>query len=410
MLILAVTLLAFIGCQGLNNGTPIYVSLLGGSNAFAGMLILEFSLAAAVTRIVVGRMIDARSRRGFMIVGAALMLVGTAGVLPFPVLESQVVFRAVQGAGFGALTTAASTATADVAPAARLGEALGYYGLGQSLGFAVGPSLAIVLLSFSWHETLFAGMAIVSLGLVVLGFACKYERHPERLDPTSAYARGARSARSDAEGASADSASEGAAGSMPTSAEDPTGRRPLVWRLFEKGALPGAVPMLVSCLGYAIIVSFVSKYGVQVGMAAPGVFFVFAAVTMTAIRLGGGRLIDGVSPRVLLVAPTICGIACFAILAITSSEPWFYAAGALFGLSMGLAFPLYNTVCVRCAPTERRGAASALYGLANDMGIGLGSVFWGAVIDATGYAFVFWGGAVVLAITYIVAFVVFPKK
>ena len=403
VLVLAVALLAFIGVQGLNNGTPIYVSLLGGSNAYAGMLILEFSFAAALARIAIGRTIDGHMRRSFMVGGAALMLVGTAGVIPFPFLEAQIVFRAIQGAGFGAITTAASTATADVAPATRLGEGLGYYGLGQSLGFAIGPSMAIVLLSFSWHEMLFAGMAAVSLCLIVLGYACRYEKHPERLDPTCAYAVAMR-ARLESSTGRESVREDDAAESVSN-----TTRQPLVWRLFEKGALPGAIPMLVSCLGYAIIVSFVSKYGVQTGLSAPGVFFVFAAVTMTAVRLLGGRLIDNVKPRMLLVAPVLCGICCFFILATAPSEAWFYVAGGFFGLSMGLAFPLFNTVCVRCAPIERRGAASALYGLANDMGIGLGSVLWGAVIDAAGYTAAFWGGAIVLLATYAVAFAVFPR-
>ena len=75
-IILAISLLSYIGCQGLNNGTPIYVGILGGTNAFAGMLILEFSLAAAIARIAIGRTIDRRTRRGFMIAGAVLLLIG----------------------------------------------------------------------------------------------------------------------------------------------------------------------------------------------------------------------------------------------------------------------------------------------------------------------------------------------
>lgn len=390
IIILAVTLLAFVSVQGLNNGTPIYVSLLGGTNAYAGALILDFSVAAAISRLLVGRTIDARSRRSFMIGGAVLLLVGTAGVLLFPFLEAQVVFRAIQGFGFGTITTAASTATADVAPLSRLGEALGYYGLGQSLGFAIGPSLAIVLVSFAYHETLFVGMAVIALCLIVLGFSCRYESHPERLDPTCAYARSLKKAK------------EGK--------EQAVEKRSLIWQLFEKDALPGAVPMLVSCLGYAIIVSFVSKYGVQQGLAAPGVFFVCAAITMTLIRLLGGRLIDQVNPVALLVAPVVFGVICFVLLACTQGETWFYVAGAFFGLSMGLAFPLFNTVAVKCAPTERRGAASALYGLANDVGIGVGSLAWGAVIDAVGHTVAFWGGAGIMVLTFVVGALVFPRK
>jgi predicted MFS family arabinose efflux permease len=110
------------------------------------------------------------------------------------------------------------------------------------------------------------------------------------------------------------------------------------------------------------------------------------------------------------VAPIACGVGCLAILATSVSEPLFYCAGGLFGLSMGLAFPLFNTVAVKCAPPERRGAASALYGLANDMGIGLGSVMWGAVIDSAGYGFAFWGAAAMLVAAYVVAAFAFPRK
>ncbi|MBQ9002729.1 MAG: MFS transporter [Eggerthellaceae bacterium] len=384
VLVLAIALLSCVTCQGLNNGTPIYVAYAGGSNAFAGALVLEFSLAAAMARIVVGRVIDDGSRRLYMALGAVLLLAGTVGAVVLPYLQLQVVFRAVQGAGFGAIMTAGSTAAADIAPAERLGEALGYFGLGQSLGMAVGPSLAIVLMSFSWHESLFAGMAALSACLIALSLASSYEKHPERLAETAAFRTDVRTSRE---------------------------RTRFTWsNLFEKGALPGAVPMAVVCLGYAIIVTYVSKYGVDNGLANPGVFFVCAAITMTAVRLFGGTLIDRTAPLALLTVPVACGIACFALLAFTSAEVPFYIAGALFGLSMGLSFPLFNTVAVKCAPIERRGAASAMYGLANDVGIGVGAVIWGAVIDSVGYTVSFWGGAAMLALTLVVAALVFPRN
>ena len=394
VLILVVALLSCVACQALNNGTPIYLSYAGVGNSFAGVLILAFSLAAAVARIFMGGRIDTGSRRSAIIVGAALLVVGTAGAVVLPFVELQIVFRIIQGLGFGASLTAGSTAAADIIPKARLGEGLGYFALGQSLGMAIGPSLAIVLVSFAYHEALFAGTAVMSACLMLAGFACTYEKHPERLAETCAY-------RQD---------ENEKLGRGKCLIENETFPPPqFLIRTFELAALPGALPMAISCLGYAIIVSFVSKYGVQTGLAAPGVFFVLAAVTMTAIRLFGGRLIDRVKPLALLAVPVLCGIVCFAILALTEGEVWFYAAGALFGLSMGLSFPLFNTVAVKCAPIERRGAASALYGLANDLGIGFGAVLWGAVIDVVGYTTSFWGGAAMLACAFVVAAFVFPK-
>ena len=424
ILVLLIALLSFTICQGLNNGTPIYLSYSGGTNLYAGLLILEFSLAAAGVRIIVGRIIDRSSRRTIMLTGALFTLAGSFGAVIFPYLEAQVVYRALQGLGFGLCTTAASTAAADIVPLERLGEGLGYYGLGQSLGMVIGPSLAIVLVSFSYHEALFVGMTLLAVMLIAAVLGCTYEKHPERLDPTCAYRIGLRErgAGERPTGASADAGTgrtrgdgaEGAPGKDAGTDRDPAAsvdapvRRGL-GAVFEIAALPGALPMLISCLGYAIVTNFVSKYGMEQGLPNPGFFFICAAVTMTAVRLGGGRLLDEVPPRILVGLPIACGIGCFALLALTDSSVAFYGAGALFGLSMGLCFPLYNTVAVRCSPLDRRGAATALYLLANDLGVGIGAVIAGEVIDAVGYTVCFWGGAVALLAAFAVALAVFPR-
>ena len=186
--------------------------------------------------------------------------------------------------------------------------------------------------------------------------------------------------------------------------------RGLVSSLFEKSALPGVIPMITCCLGYSIIVNFASLYGTQLQLANPGTFFILAAVTMTAVRLGGGSLIDRLRPRTLFALPMACGIVSLLMLANASTEWVFYFAGAFFGVSMGLAFPLLNSVCVKNTVPERWGAASGFFGLANDIGIGVGALIWGAVADITGFVPVMYCGAAMLALAYALAFVVFPRE
>lgn len=425
VLVLLIALLSFIICQGLNNGTPIYLSYSGGTNLYAGLLILEFSLAAAAARIFIGRRIDRGSRRSVMLAGALVTLAGSFGAVLWPDPALQVLYRALQGLGFGLCTTGASTAAADIVPLDRLGEGLGYYGLGQSLGMVIGPSLGVVLVSFSYHETLFAGMSVLSLVLIAAVLGCTYEKHPGRLDPTCAYRLG-RSGRRAADGAAGETAAgperagegagvSGSPAEVPAAAGSagaagaPAGPRRGLGALFEIAALPGALPMLICCFGYSIITNFVSKYGVEQGLPNPGFFFICAAVTMTLVRLAGGRLLDEVPPRLLVGLPLACGIGSFALLAVTHSPAAFYGAGALFGISMGLCFPLCNTVAVRCSPLDRRGAATALYLLANDLGVGIGAVIAGQVIDAVGYTAGFWGGALMLFFAFIAALAVFPR-
>lgn len=392
IVLLLISLLAFIGCQALNNGTPIYVKDYEGSTGFSGVLILEFSLCAGLARIVVGRVIDRGMRRRPLIVGAAFMLAGTAGALVLPGIAPQAALRALQGIGFGCVTTASSTAAADVLPARRLGEGIGYFGLGQSLGMAIGPTLGVVLTSMLYRESLFLGVSAVLAVLMVLVFAVRYESHPQKLPETSAYrVRYERGLRE-----------------QPASA--PKGQRGLLSSLFVRTAWAGALPHLVNTFAVGIATSYVALYGTQLGYGNPGIFFILGAITMTLVRLFGGRFIDAIKPIRLFAVPCACGVVFYLMLAFGASEWSFYAAGLFFGLSMGISFPLLNSVCVKCTASERWGAASAQFLLMNDLGVGVGALIWGVAIDAAGFVPVMVGGAVTAALTFVAALVMFPRN
>lgn len=391
-LLLCVNFFGFVCCQALNNGTPIYVNAHGGATAFSGALILEFSLCAAFARIFAGRLIDNGTRKRIMVAGALLLFAGTLPALVFPGVEAQLVLRALQGAGFGCVHTAASTAAADVLPKERLGEGIGYFGLGQSLGMAIGPTFAVIMTSMVFSESLFVGVAAVAAALFMLVMACTYESHFKRLPETSAY----RQRREELGDQFYNQAPKSKGFSLS--------------QLFVASALPGAIPMVVVCLGYAIIVNFATLYATQLGMPNPGMFFVFAAITMTAVRLGGGNLIEKINLKKLIALPLLCGAISLLMLANLNAEWMLWLGGALFGLSMGLVFPILNTVCVKNTVPERWGSASAMFGLTNDLGIGLGALMWGAVADVTGFVPVMYGGCIMFVFAYIAALVLFPKN
>ncbi len=402
-LTLAIALFAFVGCQALNNGTPLYIVRIGGMTGYAGALILDFSASAAIARIIAGRIIDNTGRKRIMVFGAACMFAGAVLALPFPGMYPQIPLRALQGIGFACVTTASSTAAADVLPHERLGEGIGYYALGQSLGMAVGPAFGIMLCSMAFVESLFVGVAATSAALFVLVMCCSYEKHPERLPKTSEYRllmdRRARLAREAAAGNGAAAKGE---------AEEKAEYSGLA-RFFEKRAFVGALPMVIICLGFSIPTSYTALYAESLGIPNAGLFFLVGAIAMTASRFLGGRLLDVVPPRVLFLFTVACGIIMFAMLEFGQSAEWLYASGLFFGVSMGFAFPLLNSLAVKNTPAERWGAANAMFYLANDVGVGVGALIWGAVIDAFGFAPIMIGGMVVFAAAYLIALVVFPR-
>ena len=402
VLVVVSTLCCFMVGQGLNSSTSVYVSLYGGTAAYAGVLAAVFSGAAAVVRLLSGPLIDGRGRRIVMLVGFAVLIVGTVGPLFTHDVAPFVVFRILQGAGFSAVTTASATAAADALPASRMGEGIGYYGLGQAIAMSIGPAFALALVSMDPAENLFIGAtAAAALGLALI-FFCRYEKHPETLPEEAVYRREREEKRTRSEGAK----SEGAR------------REGFISRIFEKRALPGTLPTLVIAPAFGFVIFFVGLYGTSLGVGNAGLFYTLSAVSMIIVRLKSGAFMDRFAPIKILPVALAFGVVAFAILiacgTVLDSSPArdavFYLAGIAYGPCIGIVNPLNQAVAVKNTPPERWGAANALFQLAIDVGIGCASVIWGLVNDSFGFPVTICCVICCAVASYFVARAVYPKE
>ena len=402
VLVVVSTLCCFMVGQGLNSSTSVYVALYGGTAAYAGVLAAVFSGAAAVVRLLSGPLIDGRGRRIVMLVGFAVLIVGTVGPLFTHDVAPFVVFRILQGAGFSAVTTASATAAADTLPASRMGEGIGYYGLGQAIAMSIGPAFALALVSMDPAENLFIGAtAAAALGLALI-FFCRYEKHPETLPEEAVYRREREEKRTRSEGAK----SEGAR------------REGFISRIFEERALPGTLPTLVIAPAFGFVIFFVGLYGTSLGVGNAGLFYTLSAVSMIIVRLKSGAFMDRFAPIKILPVALAFGVVAFAMLiacgTVLDSSPArdavFYLAGIVYGPCIGIVNPLNQAVAVKNTPPERWGAANALFQLAIDVGIGCASVIWGLVNDSFGFPVTICCVICCAVASYFVARVVYPKE
>ena len=448
VLVVASTLCCFMVGQGLNSSTSVYVALYGGTAAYAGVLAAVFSGAAAVVRLLSGPLIDGRGRRIVMLFGFVVLIVGTVGPLFTHDVAPFVVFRILQGAGFSAVTTASATAAADALPASRMGEGIGYYGLGQALSMSVGPALALALVSTDPPENLFVGVtAIAVVGLSMI-FLCRYEKHPEMLPEEAVYRRRLEEGEGEAArtgAAEAGKASEGgkraeAAGTLEAArragaaeaaeaAETTTStaqsrmegrpkRESIASRIFEKHALPGTLPMIVLSPAFGFVIFFAGLYGTSLGVGNAGLFYTLSAVSMILVRLKSGAFMDRFAPIVILPVALACGLVAFAMLVACGTvldgapvrNAVFNLSGIVYGFCIGIALPLNQSVAVKNTPPERWGAANALFQLANDVGIGGACVIWGIVNDCFGFPVTICCAMCCIAASYFVARAVYPKE
>ena len=402
VLVVVSTLCCFMVGQGLNSSTSVYVALYGGTAAYAGVLAAVFSGAAAVVRLLSGPLIDGRGRRIVMLVGFAVLIVGTVGPLFTHDVAPFVVFRILQGAGFSAVTTASATAAADALPTSRMGEGIGYYGLGQAIAMSIGPAFALALVSMDPAENLFIGAtAAAALGLALI-FFCRYEKHPETLPEEAVYRREREEKRTRSEGAK----SEGAR------------REGFISRIFEKRALPGTLPTLVIAPAFGFVIFFVGLYGTSLGVGNAGLFYTLSAVSMIIVRLKSGAFMDRFAPIKILPVALAFGVVAFAMLiacgTVLDSSPArdavFYLAGIVYGPCIGIVNPLNQAVAVKNTPPERWGAANALFQLAIDVGIGGACVIWGLVNDSFGFPVTICCVICCAVASYFVARAVYPKE
>lgn len=399
------TLCSFMVGQGLNSGTSVYLNRLGFGTSFAGVLGAVFSASAAVARLAAGPLIDSRGRVAVMLVGGMLLFVGTV----VPVFASGEVVLAVcrilQGIGFASATTASATAASDVLPASRLGEGIGYFGLGQALAMSIGPALALYLAGTDPAENLYVGMSAVALLAIAFGWLCRYEHNLDRLPESSTYRimRERESSRA--------ASAQGAAGASGNAAEQGAAHREsLLRRVFEPRALPGMLPMLVLSPAFGFGIFFMGLYGTELGFENAGLFYTLSAVSMVVIRLTSRAFMDRMAPIKIMAAGVACGLVGFAmVLFAGNNEALFCLAGLPYGICLGVSMPINQSVAVKNTPPERWGATNAAYLLASDIGIGCASAIWGMVNQAAGFQVTLVCCMCCVAASLAVAFVSYPR-
>ena len=191
-------------------------------------------------------------------------------------------------------------------------------------------------------------------------------------------------------------------------------------------SLPSWLPQLNPQVWVLAIGRFLSEIGTGFTLFYAPIFFVNhvgLSATAVGIALGSasisgvlGRILGGSFAdsrfwgrrRTLLLSAAVAAIASL-VLATTRSFSTLVVGNLLIGLGQGLYWPATEAVVADLTPPEKRREAYAVTRLADNIGLGLGIVFGGALIGTTGayralfivdaVSFVVFFGVVYLAIS-----------
>lgn len=352
---------------------PIYLSeTFAADKHVIGVVLSGYTLTALLVRPFSGFIVDSYPRKQVLLICFFLMFIFFAGYLVAGSLLLFAIVRTLHGAPFGATTVANSTVAIDVLHPSRRAEGIGYYGLSNNIATAISPSIAIYIyqLTHNFDLIFFISLIVAGIGLVI-NSSVKLEK---------------REIIKNKKVISLD-------------------------RFFLLKSWSQSLTMVCFAFSYGILSTYIAIYGKeQLGITTgTGLFFLLLSLGLICSRLIGnrtlskGKIVENASIGILI---SLVG---YFIFAAVNNSFGYYSAALIIGLGNGHMFPAFQTMYINLAPHSQRGTANSSLLISWDVGVGLGILIGGVVVEYFGYNASFWVSAVVNLLG-VVGFIFFARK
>lgn len=335
--------------HSLNTTLPIYIKQFGGTTKIAGLALTSLTVAAIISRPITGFLLDKYGRKRLLISGLLLFLVPSIiyiWMIPIPLL---IIFRFVQGSGWGIGHTAVSTVALDIIPHERTGEGLGFFSLFNSVSMALSPAIALWLVFHYSFRELFIACLFLMVCIFFMVFLIRYPTIERQLNGSKFY-------------------------------------------LIEKASLRPSVIIFLVLFANSSTTSFLALYALELGLKTAGFFFTAVALTTLISRPLSGLIVDKLKQKgfdICFLIGVIAVVNGILVLSFTSTSLHLVIAGLFYGFCSGFIYSIMLVLSIHSVSQEKKGAANATYWTAFDMGVSLGSIFWGFIAAAFGYRLMF---------------------
>ena len=336
---------------------PIYVTHLGATPFVVGLVMASFAATSMILRPLVGYWSDRWSEAGVMISG--LLIQGASVLLCYlPFVATTMIANSCRGVGWASVNSGGYALLAQSAPAARRGEASGYYSGAQGSATILLPALALWLIDapFGGFHVVFAVSMTIAVTGAALGLLLR-----DRAVNTARQQRNALAG--------------------------PWWRE--IIRLPEKDILLASGLLFALHVSLPAVAGFLVLYARQLGIEHFGWYYVASGATSLIARPLLGQLSDKIGRGAAIGAGFILEAAAFCVVVNATTLGGMIVSGVLYmtGSSMGTAATL--ALALQHANPERRGQVIATYSMAYPLSAGVGSLLAGSAIQIAGYGWMF---------------------
>lgn len=326
---------------------PIYAVSLGITGSDLGIITGIFGFSAIFIRFFTDLWVKKFGKKNCLCIGLIISFACTLSYVFFNSINELILARIFHGFGFGLTTTFSAALAADIIPAVRRGEGIGYFGLGSTVAMAMAPAVGVWILNASGAWLMFLSSATATILAFLSVKICNVEK--EVIKETSA------------------------------------AKRSLKNKLFERGTEIPAILTMFFGIGYGSVNTFIAMMAQEAHIESAGLFFIVGTFCVFVSRPFGGRIFDKKGAGWVILPGGLFFIGALILILNTKTLTMLLLASVLYGFGGGLLLPALMTWMLNLVSQDRKSGASATFYNMLDVGTSAGIIFFGTIADKIGY-------------------------
>ena len=357
-------------CTASQMVTPLiskFALSLGAPLTLASTISSFMSLAALLCRPISGILSDRLNRKRIMIVSTAIVTVSMACYAFSTNIAMLFAARIVHGIAFSFMGVSNMALGSDFVPSSRMGEGLGYLGLGNILAYAIGPSMGLEINQTYGFPAVFGLAATLAFISVVAMFAIPNKPTSPRLKVE-----------------------------LEPAQKPEEKKKFALENFFAKDITLYVVILILFTSGNGLMNTYLAIMGDERGIPNVGLYFTAYSLVVLLVRPVAGKINDRFGLSAIMIPSFFLGATGMLCVAGAKSVVPIIIAGGLKALGQGAAQPAIQAYSIKYLGKERAGVATSTCYIGQDLGNSIAPIMGSFVVSNYSYGTMYAGYAVLL--------------
>lgn len=339
---------------------PLYAEQMGATGIWIGTIFAAFSISRTIVMPIVGRLSDRSGRKLFLSIGLLGYAIISLGYIWANSVTELTLVRLIHGVASGMILPIAQAYVGDISPEGKEGTWMGYFNAAFFTGFGFGPLMGGVLTDYFGMNIAFYAMGGLNLlaFLLVIFFLPEIGQGKMLASPRASFKQ------------------------MRTSS--------MMKGLFSF--------RLSFSIGRGILATFLPVFaGIYIGLSSTliGVLLAVNILLMSLLQVYGGNIADTFNRRVLIVVGSLTNLTYLALIPLGGNFWQLLGICALGGVGGAIALPAASALTVVEGRRFGMGSTIAVFAMAFSIGMVIGPLVGGVIVDFVNINSVFYFGAAI---------------